>query len=180
MTRDKPSRPRCHRGLTLLETVLAVLLLTLVTTAIMSAVSFVLGTEGRARKRLAASEVANRLVLQYLDEKSDMPDRSRPIDYGEYRFVWDMDVSNVAMELNSVARRNAAPGAVSSLARFKLTRITVYDAEEADSGAALRGEPLAVLTRVYDPIAARNPDTMDRLDVDRIREMIQGITGGGQ
>ena len=173
-------RGRTRRGLTLLETVLAVLLLTLVTTAIMSAVGFVLGTEGRARKRLAANEVANRLVLQYLDDKHDMPDRSRPIDYGEYRFVWDIDVADVSMELNPIARRNASPGADATLSRFKVIRATIYDTEITTSGAAMRIEQLAAISRVYDPFAARNPDKMERTSLRELQDLFQALPGGNR
>lgn len=172
------------RALTLIEVVLAVLLLTLTATAVMTAVGFVVGTEGRARKILAATEVANRLVLQHLTDEKQMPDRSRPLDYGEYRFVYDTQMANVTMQMSSASLGLGSATAAANLSRFRLFTVYVYEAETTRSGAAVRGgdgEPLAVLSRIYDPVAVRNPDVMETIgrDPDRIKDIIGIATGGG-
>lgn len=181
--RVKSRHHASNRALTLIEVVLAVLLLTLTATAVMSAVGFVVGTEGRARKILAATEVANRLVLQHLDDEKQMPDRGRPIDYGEYRFVYDTRMANVPMQMSSASLGVGNASAATNLNRFRLFTVYVYEAETTRAGAAIRsgdGEPIAVLSRLYDPVAVRNPDTMDRIgkDPDRIKDIIGIATGG--
>ena len=182
--------PRHHnpstRGLTLLEVVLAVVMLGMVATSVMSAVAFVLGTEGRSRKILAATEVANRLILTHLDDKKNMPSRAAPIDYGPYRFTYDVDISTVSMELSSAARDNASRtntsggnASATSLSRFKLVTVNVYVGEERSVGGVDKGEQLASLSRIFDPTAVRNADVMSRFNDDptRLSELIGEITG---
>lgn len=158
---------------------MAVVLLGLVATAVMSAVGFVLGSEGRSRKILAATEIANRLILQHLDDPKQMPDRSKPIEYGEYRFAWEESLNSVSMDLSSSGRRSAPSGSNAHLSRFRLVTINISEAEDSGHGGIIKGEPLATLSRIYDPTAARNPDALDRFgkDPDRVRGLLSVVTG---
>ena len=172
-------RPASARALTLIEVVLAVLLLGLAATAVMSSVAFVLGTEGRGRKIAAAFEVANRLVLQQLDDPKLMPPPGSPVEYNDqYTFAWDMELTPVTMQLSARSAAAAPANSQSFLSRFKIVTINIYEAQERSAGGVSAGEHLATLSRVYDPTAVRNPDAMDRVGTDRIREMLNEITGG--
>lgn len=174
------------RGLTLLEVVLAVVMLSMVATSVMSAIGFVLGSEGRSRKILAANEIANRLILTHLSDDKKMPPRNSPIDYGPYRFSYDYDLSNVTMELSTKSLDNQArsnptssgsPNA--SRSRFKLLTVTVYEGLDRSAGGVERGEQLATLSRIFDPTAVRNPDVLNDFnnDPDRLKVLIDSVTG---
>lgn len=175
------------RGLTLLEVVLAVVMLSMVATSVMSAIGFVLGSEGRSRKILAANEIANRLILTHLNDDRKMPPRNSPIDYGPYRFSYDYDLSNVTMELSSKSLDNQARAnptssgsSYASRSRFKLLTVTVYEGLDRSAGGVARGEQLATLSRIFDPAAVRNPDVLNEMnnDPDRLQKILQSITEG--
>ena len=60
-------------GVTILESVMAALLLGLICATIFSTVSAVATADLRGQQRLEALELSNRLILQYLDDKNKMP-----------------------------------------------------------------------------------------------------------
>lgn len=172
---------RSARGVTLLEAVLSVVLLGFAVASITSAISHTLALESRGRKILAANEIANRLVLQFLSEPKKMPLASDAIEYGPYSFTYEKDQSRVTLEPSATTQRNTPGGANKfALSRFQLVTITVYDAEFTRSGQALKGEELATIARVYDPITPRNADVMEKLDPQSIQEMIRVLIEGAQ
>lgn len=168
-------RRRAARGMTLLEVVLAVLILGLVTTSITTSLAFVYRQERRDELRLAAHEIGNRLLLQYLDDESVIEQmRGRPLDYGSSRYRWTIDVERVGMRM-----REAEPGSGRPRAqykdRFELITVRVWlDSDTARGRFAVNDqgpEPLAELSRLLDPGAARNSDAMARLGKDQARLM---------
>ncbi len=166
----------CAHALTLVEVLLSVALLALAIGVVMSAVSSIAGMEGNGRKRLAAYEVANRLMLQYLDDAKKMPDKNLPIEYGDRTFYWELDETPAVMKVN---HRQEAAGNLQALDRFKLVVVTVYD-QSTEGGMDTVGEPLALLSRAIDPYAPRNPDSLDTFDKDqsKITDMIRSLVGG--
>ena len=86
--------------MTLIETLLAVVILGLVTSSLAGALAFVHRAERLEDLRLAAHELANRLLLQYLDDETAVERmRGKPLDYGSSRLSWDIDVQRVAMNI---------------------------------------------------------------------------------
>src|SRR5690349_3114057 len=67
------SRATSRRGSTFIETTCAVAMLAMVAAAVLGAFTTMYGAQTRMRNRLGAMELANRLVLQYLDDKDTMP-----------------------------------------------------------------------------------------------------------
>jgi hypothetical protein len=170
-------RPRSAPALTLLEVLLAVLLLSLTICIVMGAVSSLAGAEGRGKMRLAAYEVANRIMLQFLDDEKALPPKNEAIEYGPYRFMWRLDKTTATMTIN---RKQESAGAnLQKLDRYQLVCITVFEAEQ-NGNFEIKGEPLAYLTRVIDPFAPRNPDSIETFtgDMDKINGLIQNILGG--
>jgi hypothetical protein len=163
--------------MTLIEVLLAVLMLALMMGVVMSAVSSIAGMESRGHMRLAAQEVANRLLLQYLDDERSLPRQDEAIEYGRYRFKWRLDQTLATMSINR--RQESAGAGLQKLDRYRLLCVTVYEAEQ-DGNFEIRGEPLASLTRIIDPFNARNPDSMVALgeDRDRLGEWIGGLLSG--
>jgi len=168
-----------RRALTILEIVFAVVLLSLVTASVMGALASVQAVEVRDRQRLGAYELANRLVLQWLDDKHKMPPPGVPLDYGPFRYMWSKDdADQVRMTLNSRQGGVDAPS-LQGLDRYREITIYVYIAE-GDPAHPYAGEQLASLSRIYDPAAMRNPSAMwnfSQNQDENIAELLRIITG---
>ena len=172
-------RARTARAMSLLEVVFAVVLLALIASAVSSAISFVGGSEIRAQKRLGAYELANRLLLQRLTDPHDMPSTAAPLDYDRFRYRYRLAEDRVLQD-----SAMGEPAAANANRRFKQIRVTVWEADESALGARI-GEPLAILTRLVDPFAVRNPEAVPHADdvVREIEELFQldfSSQGGGQ
>lgn len=181
------SRRRRARGVALLEVILAVLILGLVTSSITGALAFVYKQERQADLRLAANEIANRLLLQYLDDETVIDAmRGRPLDYGTSRFRWAIDVQRVGMHMKLAEIGSGRPRSQFN-DRFEIVTVQVWlDSSVALGRSALNdqdAEPLAELSRLLDPAAARNNDAMSRLgkDTDRVMRLVErmGLFPGG-
>jgi prepilin-type N-terminal cleavage/methylation domain-containing protein len=170
------SGARSRAGLTLLEVVLAVVILGLVAAAITGAISTVETLGERSRQTVAAHELAHRLVLTWLDDQKRMPTETLPLDYGPYRFMWDKEEVNVRMDIND-AQRSATSSAPQALNRFKLVTVNVYMAE-GSGPQPYPGPQLASLSRIYDPAAPRNPESMKTItDPDNLSRLLRELTG---
>ena len=166
---------RGRRGVTLLEAVLAVILLGLVTASISSSLAFVYTQERQDELRLAAHEIANRLLIQYLDDESVITGmRGRPLDYGTSRFRWTLDIERVSMQMKEHEPGSNRPRAQYK-DRFELVTARVWLDSDTVRGRLAQNtqgpEPLAELSRLLDPGAARNQDSMNRLGKNQQRLM---------
>ncbi|MFN7022558.1 MAG: hypothetical protein ACK4WH_14700, partial [Phycisphaerales bacterium] len=147
--------------MTILEVVLSVVMLGLVTASLTGAISAIEAMSARSKKMVAAYEIANRLVLTWLDNPKLLPPSSLPLDYGPYTFMWDSDLIGVEMKINDTQRRISG-STPQALDRFEVITITVYDTE-GEGPQPRPGDELAVLSRMYDPAAARNPESMKNI-----------------
>lgn len=148
--------------MTILEVVLAVFLLGLVAASIAGAINASNAMEARNRMTVAAHELGNRLVLTWLDDETRMPAASAPLDYGDHRFFWDKKLQAVRMRPNQ-HQQSGTPN-LNGLDRFRMLTVNIYAADDSDSGTAQRAEALATITRIYDPMAPRNADSMNGLE----------------
>jgi hypothetical protein len=173
---------RRRSGLTLLETVAAVVLLSLLAAAVLGALSNVVAQQTRQQRRVQAMELANRLMLQYLDDPNLLPSRSLPVAYGKERFRWDAaeTPTRLVPALAEVAAEREQRSAL-IVNRIKVVTLRVWLSEE--SGGSMGPDdsvPSATLTRLVDPVAAlyRNPDTMAAILADdkRKREILAQFT----
>lgn len=168
--------PSSRPGITILEVVLAVVILGLVSAAITGAISAMEAMHVRSRQMVAAYELAHRLVLTWLDDDRRMPTETLPLDYGPYTFMWDKDVGNIRMNIND-AQRSASGSTPQALNRFEVVTVNVYLAE-GDSRQPYKGTLMASLSRMYDPAAPRNPESMRTItDTDKLGNLIRKITG---
>lgn len=174
-----PRGPRSARlapALTLLEVMLAVVILGLVTAAITGTISATETMTVRSRQMVAGYELAHRLILTWLDDERRMPTETLPLDYGPYQFMWDKSEGNVRMEIND-AQRSSSGSVPQALSRFKLVTVNVYLAE-GDQKQPYKGPLMASLSRMYDPAAPRNPESMKTItDPDRLGKLIRELTG---
>ncbi len=187
-----PARPpiRTERGITLLEVVFAVVLLMMTTATLVSSNSYILKSQGREAQRLGAAELANRLMLQYIDDKNALPSDALPIEYSRWRYRWKMDERRVTVVFDPAAEQDEDRATGIGPERVRLVVVRVWLGEES-GGAALFNEqvPSVVLTRMYDPLGFEyhSPDTnANQLSTDEgLREImneiieLQGGTSGG-
>lgn len=162
-----------RRGMTFLEAVLASALLGVVSMAVFSALNYLVLQQKRAEQIAGAAEVANRVVIMYLDNPRDMPQGGRPIPYGRHQYRWTYEAAPIEV-FDPNATDEPAP-----LSLTRLQELTVSVWLHEDSGGAFTpdaGTPGIVVKRMLDPLATRNPDSFRRAIEDG--GFIDGITGG--
>lgn len=165
----EPSKPRsfrdARRGLTFLEVVLAATLLALLASVTFGGFSSMIAAQERQVRRLACMEIANRLVLQHLDDPTAMPSPSLPIRYGDVEFRWSLEKSAIQFE-HGVPEAAAERALTSSLRldRFVNIYVTVWLGEASGGSATFDALiPHASLSRLVDPIGMRNPDSLENV-----------------
>lgn len=154
------------RGATFLEVVLGTVLLSLVAATFSGVTAAVVGGLKRQEKQLAAAEVANRLLLIYLDDEDNLPGSGLPIAYGDMEFRFSLDVLPVGVRESGASREAPAQNrpAVPLDRRLRLIAVTAWLAE--DSGGAAQFTdlvPYAQVTRVHDTLVFNNPDAAGRV-----------------
>jgi type II secretory pathway pseudopilin PulG len=167
--------------MTFLEVVLSVVLLSVVASMVMSAINGMLAAQNTHRQRLGAAELANRLTLQYLDDKRSMPASGAPIVYGRDKYRWEYverPVTITPARPEALQTRNTAS---QSLNRLINVTVRVWLCEESGGTYAYDAdEPSYVLSRIVNPVALRNPDSIDRMlkNPEAYREFLANLTGG--
>lgn len=190
---------RAAPGLTLVETILAVVMLAMIAATFSAVISMCARDTRTLEQRLAAAEMASRLVVMYIDDKDSLPVRGQPVAYNNrpgvsdaerMLFNWSIDDGGrVGLEPSQAATRSVSSirGSVRNIEdRVTLVRVHVWLA--AESGGSVRPSPLvphATAVRLYDPASFNNRDsTIERIgtleDVeDVINDFIGGETIGG-
>ncbi|MEK6701447.1 MAG: hypothetical protein AABZ53_04230, partial [Planctomycetota bacterium] len=163
MTRSASNLART--GLTMLEVVFAMALLGLVATTSMAALSYVHKSHSREQKTLAASEIASRLILMYIDDPQSPDKEGELIEWingQKYRYKLDHGTVNFT---SAVPAPDDAPKNVIGLDAIHIVKVRVWLSEE--SGGSLNftpNAPYAVLTRIVDPwVALTRPDSTQRM-----------------
>lgn len=167
----RPSSPRPHqrarRGSTLIEVVCASLILAIAITMIVGAITAVTSADLRARQQLEGLELANRLLLQFLDDKEKMPSQSTHINQGmgTYRFKLTETPVKLSYPDNSIFETPSNQTTASAIDQTKLISVTVWAGVPDGLGGYRPGEQMATLARIHNPLSVitRNPDTMARL-----------------
>lgn len=163
-------RWRAARGITLLEVVFATIILGLTVATMASAVNAIAGQQNRSRHLLASAELANRLIIQYLDDDASLPSEALTIPYGDSEYRWRKSVTSVGSTLDEAIQLavEEAPSRQGSQSpdRLKKIAVTVWLSEKS-GGSMLpnAGAPQTTLVRVVDPwaFARRPPDSMNNL-----------------
>jgi prepilin-type N-terminal cleavage/methylation domain-containing protein len=157
-------RPAHHRGLTFIEVVVAVALLGVVAGAMFGATSFATGMQLREQRRLACAEVANRLMLQYLDEPSKMSELPKTTAYGPdenpSQFRWEYREEPIQLIKANADAWDQTRESTLPPDRFRQVTIRVW-LSEASGGSRFPDDSTATFTlsRMLDPIYPRNPDS---------------------
>lgn len=172
------------RGLTLLEVMLAVILLGLVAVAVSSTVTLLARLQADDRQRLGAYELASRKILEYLDDKDSIGSDGLPQEMYGFRYRWQLKETPVRMTLK---QSEAAARSQSQLSpeRFRQVTVRVWLVDEVASanGVAVPGEEMATLSRIYDPfgILFRNADSRDNaiMNKDGLADIMRLLAGTG-
>ena len=184
MQRHTPQPVRCitRRGFSFLEAVLAAALLAIVASSIFSVIGYAMASDRQDAVRLGAAEVANRLLISYLDDSTSVNKLPDTIDYGNSTFRWDLDKDTVRIEEPNRRLRVTAgrSGAVpTALVQLKEIRVTVWQ----DDGTLASRQPGATpgvrLNRLINPFGYRGADSTERLlgSPERITELLKNISG---
>lgn len=189
------------RGITFLEVVLAVALLGLTTLSVVLATNYISAASIRNAHRLNASEIANRLMLQYFDDPNSLPSEAESVEYGRegvsYRYRWALGEESLSVELPTpIAPSTEEDRREQQLARlgrsttdrfgrFRVVRVRVWLSEETGgSFTPETGVPQATLSRMYDPadIPNWNPDKLrrqiDSAGLKGVLDQMSGARGG--
>jgi hypothetical protein len=159
--------------MTFLEVVLASALLGIVSMGVFSVLNYLVLQQKRAEHFAGAAEVANRVVVMFLDDPEAMPSGGQPIAYGRHLYRWTYEAAPIEVD-DPNATEEATP---MSLTRLQELTVSVWLHE--DSGGAYTpsaGTPGIVVRRMLDPLASRNPDSFSRF-IDR--GLIEAIVSGG-
>ena len=172
--------------MTFIEVVCASAILGIVAAAVFSAFSFVSLTQVRETRNLACMEVANRLMLSYLDNPAGVHEGQRVVEYGppgaSAKFRYDLSEQPVRLVEVAADRRGQNKSPL-KLDRFKVVTVHVWLSEESGGSRAAGGTtPEATLTRMLDPVALRNPDSIANMmkDPRQYERFLQGIMGFSQ
>jgi hypothetical protein len=141
--------------------ILSVALLSMLAATLAAHAGLVRSTQVRQQDRLACTELASRLLLQYIDGKETMPSPGLPLEYGPRLYRWSLDEARVVMRLNPAALAAADKNITAD--RIVQATVRVWLAE--DSGGSVTytdAVPHATLTRLVDPLALKNPDTIEK------------------
>ncbi|MCW5776284.1 MAG: hypothetical protein KIS87_07600 [Phycisphaeraceae bacterium] len=184
--RHTRSAPHRSRGITFLEVVLSTVILAMAVAAMASACGFLFNVQTRQQRTLGCAEVANRLILQYLDDQKSLPNPDLPVEYGPAQYRWQLAKSRVRVvtdpALEQAVRERRIQGGL-SLDRLEQITVTVWLSERSGGARTLAdGPPSVTITRLTDPVKVyRNPDSFDNLinTEEGRRTLINMLMGGG-
>lgn len=186
LTRKRPSKTggHAHRsGLTFLEMVFASALLALVAAGAFSTIGFVGNMHKREQQVLGAAELANSIIIQYLDDKTGLPSQVAPVDYGPWQYRYTIREDRVGFQ-PARSSESSTGSRTLSIDRIKQVTVRVWLTEEREGGESdAQAMPSFEITRVLDPLALRNPDSFkNMMETDSIRrgfsdEVTRGVGG---
>jgi type II secretory pathway pseudopilin PulG len=175
--------------MTLIEAVLAVVLLGMVGTMLASASGFMGNMQGRLGQRLGAAELGNRLMLQFMDDRDSLPSKALPIEYNAEFYRWTLEEIPVTFNVETSDELQTSASAVGggvNLQRIKLISIKVWlGADSGGSRAFEQGIPSATITRLIDPLAFSNPDSLQTMldqpgGIEKLlKAFVESEVGGG-
>lgn len=179
---------RARAGITFLEIVCGTALLGIVAATIFSVFGFITLSQVREQRMLACAEVANRLMLNYLDNPAGMPDPNNVVEYGPVdspaKFRWDVKEERVELHEARPEGRDTTREGPLRRDRMKQVTIRAWLSEQSGGAQTLDSSvPQVTLARMVDPLALRNPDSTENMLKDPAAyqkwfEAMMGFTQG--
>ncbi len=186
--RRHPSRrpAPASRGVSLLEVVLSIAVLSLVVATSVAALAGIHANQRRHAHELACAEVAHRLMLTWLLDEKSLPNRSLPIPYDASLYRWDLTVGKVTISEGAALRgaRTLSSRSQSMISRDRLVYVTVNvwlaSTPQGDVERTAH-TPSFSLARIVDPLAFnRNPEAArTMLDPANRGDLLNRVLGGG-
>lgn len=157
MSGAKPSA-----GVSFLEVVFAAGMLSAAAASITAAFSSITRFAERQEARLAATEVAHRLLLQYLDDPAMLKPERDVFELGRGRFRYMLNRQVLTDEQAGAEdvsiRRTAQAQSLGFMDKLK-NRLQMVTVEVYEDVNGKRGrDPLATLSRIYDPLGGAEDD----------------------
>lgn len=155
--------------------------------AIFGVLGYAWRIEVEARQTLAAAEIANRVLISYIDDPTSPEKLPDTIDYEQISYRWSIDVEpTVIRDAHPGARvnRDGSPETQEALESMERVTITAW-LDDGTAGSVAPGRtPTFTLERVINPFQYRGNDTLERLLADpqrqnRLLEQMMGVNGGG-
>lgn len=146
-----------RRGLTFLEVVLATVILASVVAVTMTALNVIYGQSERQMAREGAMELANRLMIIFLDDENELKRQPRSLEFEGRRYNWSSreDAVGVLPVIEGESAR-----AIKSAERLRNVEINVWLAQGSDgSDQPDPAAPSARVVRLVDVIYM-NPDSV--------------------
>jgi type II secretory pathway pseudopilin PulG len=182
--RTKPARAS-RKGMSLLEVVLASLLVALVVTTVVGGMTAVVQQDLRQRAKIDALEVGNRLMLTYLDDAESIKEmEGKHVMQGGKPYVFAFRETPVSINLPSGGLLIAAGDgpAKDTFRQSVLLTVNVYQALGNDQQGYQPGELLCTISRPYHPLAIitrGNQDAMMRnMTPENAIRLFSSLTGG--
>ena len=166
-----------QRGLTVLEVVLASALLVTLASIVLGSLSFIEAVHVRDLHRLNATEVAHRVIAQYIDDPTLLPDEELPLQQGDFLYRYVMREDLIEIQDDGTTRRRAfsrraldvpATEQFGNLLRQIVVEVYIDD-ERVPERYSLA--PVARLERLYSPIAGREEDAV----LEWIKALLQRV-----
>lgn len=166
-----------QRGLTMLEVIMASALLVTLASIVFGSLSFIEGVYTRDLHRLNATEVAHRIIAQYIDDPTLLPDEDLPLQQGDFLYRYVMREDIIELEDDGSTRRIAstrraldvpATEQFGNLLRQVLVEVYIDDERVPERNKL---KPVASLERLYSPIAGREEDAV----LEWIKALLQRV-----
>ncbi len=161
--------------MTFLEVVFAVALLGILAATLLGATNYLLARQKYEQRTLACMELANRIILQFLDDRDSPPDPADALNYGGDDYHWSLEESPVAF--HPAKTQPVAEGRTpTSFDSFRIFKVRVW---LATAGPATMGVPHAEISRMYDVnLMFRNPDSLENIihSEGGVRRMLDGAS----
>jgi len=179
------SRRHLRRAVTFVEVICAVALIAIIATVTLSGVSSIFTAQERQIRRISAAELANRIILQFLDDRDSVPAPGTVLRADGAAFRFELSETPVRLEpARAEVAAERAQFTPTNLDRLSNVSVMVWLAEESGGSVApVAGVPAVRLTRIVDPIAliSRNPDSLRNMmqDPEKYRRMLEQFMGPG-
>ncbi|MEO1583221.1 MAG: type II secretion system protein [Planctomycetota bacterium] len=182
MRKPNPTARHASRGFTFLEAVLGLALLGIIGGAIFGVLGYAWRVEINARQTLGAAEVANRVLISYLDDSTSPRKLPDTIAYQEMTFRWSLDTTRVSIKDTVPSARTDRDGSATiqeALDKMESVVVIAWIDDGTPASLVPGSTPGYRLDRVIDPFTFRSADSIDRLinDPERRDELFQRIIG---
>jgi hypothetical protein len=174
----------------MIEVVLASVLMAMIASTLVSGLGYVHAAHRRQERQLGAAEMANRIMLQYLDDKDALPSDALPIAYGargELRYYWKVDKDKIELRLDRAGAKSQT-GRTSGIDLknlLEMVTVRIWYEHIPNVNPSLSGNPPDfMLKRIVNNMAVRNPDSIMKQfstpdGMLRFLEQFQQLQGGG-